>query len=128
MDAPIRKISPAGSGSLDNGYIRDKIGKKTVMRHRIIMEMSLGRPLERSETVHHKNGNRSDNRLVKGHELECPDTCCNLELWSNLQPPGQRVSDKIVYACTILTDYGYRLHEDTKELLITELRFPKWKR
>jgi len=34
---------------------------KTVLHHRFVMERHLGRPLTRSEVVHHKNGNRKDN-------------------------------------------------------------------
>ena len=51
--------------------------------HRYIMEQGLGRPLEAYERVHHKNGNRSDNR---------PE---NLELWilKGKDPAGQRLSD-----------------------------------
>lgn len=69
------------------------------------MSNSLGRPLRVDETVHHKNGNKTDNRLVKGHELKCPGTCCNLELWSKAQPAGQRVQDKLVWAKEILALY-----------------------
>lgn len=43
--------------------------------------------------VHHKNGNRSDNR---------PE---NLELWSKSQPPGQQVEDKVRWAREILERY-----------------------
>lgn len=53
--------------------------------HRIVMEQSIGRRLLTEETVHHKNGDRSDNRLE------------NLEIWFNGQPAGQRVSDLIEY-------------------------------
>jgi hypothetical protein len=52
-----------------------------VQEHRFVMEQLIGRPLDRSESVHHRNGIRGDNR---------PE---NLELWVSPQPSGQRPED-----------------------------------
>jgi hypothetical protein len=71
-------------------------GKKQPGRleHRLVVENAIGRPLLRTENVHHKNGNRQDNRLE------------NLELWSKSQPAGQRVEDKVAWALEILSLYA----------------------
>jgi HNH endonuclease len=57
------------------------------------MERELGRELYRGENVHHRNGNRADNR---------PE---NLELWVTFQPSGQRPADLVAYAKEILARY-----------------------
>ena len=58
------------------------------------MEQHLGRPLLPEETVHHLNGQRSDNRIE------------NFELWSSSQPSGQRVEDKVRWAQEIIRLYS----------------------
>ena len=46
-----------------SGYASKSILGRSVMEHRHVMEVHLGRPLLRTEHVHHINGDRSDNRL-----------------------------------------------------------------
>jgi hypothetical protein len=55
--------NPQGWIDTVDGYWRFKIGRKQFLLHRYIMEQHLGRPLLRSEAVHHINGDRSDNRI-----------------------------------------------------------------
>ena len=91
-DPMVTKQAPNGSGHVDkNGYRRLPGGKK---EHRSVMEAMLGRPLFRNESVHHKNGVRSDNR---------PE---NLELWVKSQPSGQRVDDVVAWALEVLDRYA----------------------
>lgn len=88
-----RPISEIGYVA-DSGYRMIHLrGGKKILQHRKIMAETLGRPLTKDESVHHKNGDRLDNR---------PE---NLELWSRYQPYGQRVTDKVTFAIEILRLY-----------------------
>jgi len=64
-----------------DGYTAVKKDGSMIPEHRVVMEKTLGRPLIKGESVHHKNGIRSDNR---------PE---NLELWVGRIRHGQRASD-----------------------------------
>lgn len=84
-----------GEGSVrKDGYKIITVDGKSVREHRHVMELYLNRTLLPEETVHHKNGDRSDNRLE------------NLELWSASQPSGQRVEDKVEWALELLRLYA----------------------
>lgn len=76
-----------------NGYRVIYANGMQEFEHRLVMEKVLGRKLILGESVHHKDGNRQNNNPA------------NLELWSKVQPAGQRVEDKIVWAIKLLQQY-----------------------
>jgi hypothetical protein len=71
----------------------DKRGR--IREHVYVMTQYIGRPLFKGESVHHKNGDRLDNRIE------------NLELWDRSQPAGQRLEEKISWCIEFLTKHGY---------------------
>lgn len=76
-----------------------------VFQHRLVMARHLGRELYAYETVHHRNGNRSDNHLA------------NLELWVGNHSHGGRLDDRLADAVTLIEQYAEQLSFEQLELL-----------
>ena len=88
----LRKSNGEGNTTKE-GYIVVWIEGKKYMQHRWVWEQHNRRKLLEHETIHHINGDRTDNRIA------------NLELWSSKQPFGQRVEDKLAWAKEIIDLY-----------------------
>ena len=82
------KKNPRPDRYVDNtGYTVVRVDGRIRPEHRVVMAEILGRPLVKGESVHHKNGQRSDNR---------PE---NLELWVGPIRHGARASDLVCIHC-----------------------------
>lgn len=97
----IKELAPNHPNADASGY---------VMQHRLVVERELGIILNPKQRVHHKNGDRKDNRSE------------NLELWvgvgsSKKDPHGVRVVDKALDMLALLKpDELQRIADKIKEL------------
>jgi hypothetical protein len=77
------------------------INGKYVKEHRWLYEQHHRVELLPHQNIHHKNGDRLDNRIE------------NLELWDTSQPKGQRIEDKLEFYFNILNQYkNHPLYKD----------------
>lgn len=99
------KIRDGYAQVFDRAHMAEnKTRQGRILQHVLVMEKHLGRPLQKGENVHHKNGLRADNRIE------------NLELWATHQPRGQRVSDLVDF---VVSKYNkeVRLKIDVENLI-----------
>ena len=109
LDLPIRKRRRRYPGDLrlhSLGYVEIRMSDgEWKMLHRIMMQNHLGRKLFDHEEVHHKNGQKNDNRMN------------NFELWGTNHPRGQRVEDKVEFSVEMLEMYSGFLTTEQKNIL-----------
>lgn len=89
------------------GYSKIKVDDIWILEHRYVMQKHLGRELHKDERIHHKNANRSDNRIE------------NLEVWTihKKDPPGSRVHDLLEDISERLLKALENLKEEEKILI-----------
>lgn len=80
-----------------DGRVELRVEGGWVWEHRFVMEHVLGRALLAQESVHHTNGDRSDNRAE------------NLEVRAARRPHEDRRAERVTWARRILAQYGDKL-------------------
>jgi len=73
----MKKLAQSTKRINSRGYVIVKHGNAWVREHRLVMSFHLGRKLKKNESVHHINGNKSDNDLSN---LELMNTSLHTKL------------------------------------------------
>jgi hypothetical protein len=100
-----------GQGYLDkHGYVL----VAGVPEHRTVMERVMGRKLTPEETVHHKDGNRTNNDPA------------NLELWDTRHGKGQRVEDRLAWCMEYIASHPEIMKELGHKLVVDAITLSTW--
>lgn len=90
------RARPRGGRYVDHrGYVRVTIEATRTGRryeHRVVAEQALGRPLRRTEVVHHVNGNKQDNRP---ENLRVMSRSAHIALHNRQEPKRRRVTREV---------------------------------
>lgn len=95
-----RRYKDAGAVVDDNGYVWEwcpthpKAKQGTVLQHRLVMECFLGRFLEKTERVHHKDHNRTNN-AVENLELFSSQAAHMREHWETKGRRDPAIIEKV---------------------------------
>lgn len=89
-----RKNTYTGRFVRSDGYVSVSIDGTYYLEHRVVMERFLGRKLDTTEHVHHRNGNKADNRLENLEVLRVDDH-------ARLHHPGRDKSKWVNLVCPV---------------------------
>ncbi|WP_432489304.1 HNH endonuclease [Kineococcus sp. SYSU DK018] len=108
-----------GEGTVNSqGYRVVKVWRDgrwaSVGQHRVAFEEVLGRRLTGQENIHHRNGDRADNRTDGAPRTNQGGNLVsgNLELYFIKQPRGQEIGPKVDWGVEMIVDYLHQLDDD----------------